>query len=167
VPALDDALRRICPRAVFGAVAVLALIALATAFYLQHETGMAPCPYCVLQRYAYFGIVACAVLAGIDTARARWHGAGVGAIASVGLGLAVWQLTRGPSMTSCGVDRVGELVNGSPLARAWPGMFLAEGSCADRALVAGVPLPLASAALFLALGSAAAWAARARRSLAG
>jgi disulfide bond formation protein DsbB len=153
---------RPCPRAVFAAVAVVALLALATAYYLQHEGGMVPCPYCVLQRYACFGVVACAVTAWIDTPRARWHGMGAAAIACVGLGLAAWQLTRGPSMTSCGVDPVGELVNGSPLARAWPGMFLAEGSCADRALVAGVPLPLASALLFVALAVAAAWAARAR-----
>jgi disulfide bond formation protein DsbB len=159
--------KRLCPRAVFAAVAVLAFLALAAAYYLQHESGMVPCPYCVLQRYAYFGVIACAVVAWIDTARARWHGVGAATLAGVGLGLAVWQLTRGPSMTSCGVDPVGELVNGSPLARAWPGMFLAEGSCADRALVAGVPLPLASALLFLALGVAAAWAARARRDPAG
>jgi disulfide bond formation protein DsbB len=147
---------------VFAAVAVLALLALACAYYLQHENGMYPCPFCVLQRYAYFGVIACAVVAWVDTPRARWHGLGVAAFAAVGLGLAIWQLTRGPSMISCGVDPVGELVNGSPLARAWPEMFLAEGSCADRALVAGVPLPLASALLFLALGAAAAWAARPR-----
>ena len=154
---------RICPRAVFAAVAAMATVALAAAYYLQHEKGMAPCPYCVLQRYAYFGMIAWAAVAWLDTRRALWHGAGTAAVAALGLGLALWQLTRGPSMTSCGVDPVGELVNGSPFARAWPGMFLAEGSCADRALVAGVPLALASALLFLVLGVAAAWAARARR----
>jgi disulfide bond formation protein DsbB len=152
---------RICPRAVFAACACIAMAALATAYYLQHWSGMMPCPYCVLQRYAYLGVIALAALAWIDTRRAAWHGgAGVG-VAVAGFALAVWQFTRGPSMNTCSVDPVGEWVNGFPLASAWPEVFLAEGSCADRALVGGVPLPLVSAGLFLALAAALAWASRA------
>ena len=107
-------------------------------------------------------MIALAAVAWIDYRRAIWHGGAAAAVACVGLGLATWQLTRGPSMTSCAVDPVGEWVNGLPFARAWPEVFFAEGSCADRALVGGIPLPLLSAALFLALAVALAWAATSR-----
>ena len=52
--------------------------------------------------------------------------------ASAGIGLAIWQVTKGASMTSCLSDPIGEFVNGLPPANWWPEYFFANGGCADK-----------------------------------
>ena len=148
-------------RIVFALLAGAAGAACAAAYGLQHgSASLLPCPYCVLQRYAYLAIALAAVIGAFDPVRARVHAAIVALLAIAGESLAAWQVLRGKTMLSCAVDPVGEFVNGLPMARWWPDFLMAEGSCADaRAAVMGVPIPTASLALFVALFAVAGWRA--------
>jgi disulfide bond formation protein DsbB len=148
-------------RIVFAALALVSLAACVLAYALQHgSAALQPCPYCVLQRYAYVAIFVLCVVGFADGSRARIHAALVAAAALGGVLLAGYQVAKGATMTSCRVDPVGEFVNGLPMAAWWPDYLAAEGSCADgRAAVLGIPLPLASLLLFIVILGVAAWRA--------
>ncbi|MBL8511490.1 MAG: disulfide bond formation protein B [Betaproteobacteria bacterium] len=124
------------PRPLFAALGLSALALLITAYYLQHgPEHQQPCPLCILQRYAYIGIALTGLVAAI-------HGpsrvgtliyAGLGTLLSVaGMGLAVWQLTKGSTMLSCTSDPIGIWVNSLPMTNWWPEYFFATGGCADK-----------------------------------
>ena len=81
-------------RALFLAAALTVAALLAFGLYLQHGLGLEPCPLCILQRIAFFGVGLFALL---GTMLARWPWAGRGCAGGMllcalgGLGLALWQ----------------------------------------------------------------------------
>lgn len=114
------------------ALAVVALALVGGALYLQFFKQEAPCPLCILQRYAYLSI---AIFALIGAAFKRWRGiciaqglillAALGGIAAAGW--QVWtQLT--PSF-SCGVDTLRPIVDSLPFAKILPQVFQVQGLC--------------------------------------
>ena len=104
---------------------------LAFALYLQLVEKMLPCPYCVLQRYAFIAI-ALSCMIGLALPRALHRiGFGLGLISSlIGAGIAakhVWILAN-PAV-SCGIDPIETGLNKIFLAEALPMMFKADGLC--------------------------------------
>lgn len=129
-------LNKISPRAIFGAMTLICIGLLATAYQLQYgPQHQQPCPYCILQRYAYMAIALVSLLAAI-------HGpqrigvilyAAANALCSVvGLAFAGLQLGKSGLSESCLADPVGDFVNNLPSANWWPEYLFATGGCGSK-----------------------------------
>jgi disulfide bond formation protein DsbB len=121
------------PRQVFAAMALLCVGLLAFGLYLQHVVGLEPCPMCIVQRYALFGVALWAALGWM------WAGRGVQlamaglAVVTAGFGAFVaarqsWLQWFPPEVTTCGRDFYG-MVEAFPLKRAIPMIFRGSGDC--------------------------------------
>lgn len=131
------------------------------ALYLQLEKNLLPCPLCVIQRVAYW-------LAGLIALLAFLHSPGelgrrvyscmIAIFAFAGAVVALRQawLVRYPEAFECGISPEEKLLNALPIARWWPGMFEANGDCADATWkFALLTLPDWSAIFFIIFGSLA------------
>ncbi len=152
---------KISPRVFFITLAVLCLGLVAFAYYLQHGERQQPCPLCILQRYAYLFIAAFALVAGLHNpdriGRLIYLGF-IDLISASGLGLAIWQLTKGDTMQSCLADPIGDFVNRLPSANWWPELFFATGGCADKyPPIMGLSVPTWSLVCFAAITSLSGW----------
>ena len=137
---------------------------LAFGLYLQHGLGLEPCPLCILQRIAFFGVGLFALL---GTMLARWPWAGRGCAGGMllcalgGLGLALWQswLQRHPPSDpfACGPG-LDYLVETLPLSEWLPKVFAGEGQCtAIDWTFLGLTIANWSALWFAAFTLLAAW----------
>jgi disulfide bond formation protein DsbB len=121
------------PRRVLVAIAVICVGLLAFGLYLQHVTGLEPCPMCIVQRYA---MVIVAIVAGV-TAIFKSRGAiatgsflvllfaGFGAFTAARQSWLQWYP---PEIASCGRDFYGMIEN-FPLQRVVPMIFKGSGDC--------------------------------------
>ncbi|MDY0056223.1 MAG: disulfide bond formation protein B [Methyloversatilis sp.] len=107
---------------------------LAFALWLQHVERLAPCPLCILQRYAFFGAGVFFLLSGLfGGALARsglWVSALIAAAGAAVAGRHVYVLYN-PSV-SCGLDPVEDFVNSLPPAQWFPQGFFADGACGAK-----------------------------------
>lgn len=124
------------PRLVLALIGLACVALLSFAWYMQYGPGQQqPCPLCVLQRYAYLALaIVCLIAAAHGPQRmGMLIYAGVAdLLATTGIGLAFWQVTKGASMTSCATDPIGVFVNNLPMANWWPEYLFASGGCGDR-----------------------------------
>jgi protein dithiol:quinone oxidoreductase len=130
--------------AVVGASCVALLVA---AYFLQYGPGqMQPCPLCILQRYVYIAIALAAILAaalGPRRVGAMLFASVIAVFALTGAALALWQVTKGDTMTSCDTDPVGLFVYALPMRSWWPAFLAAYGGCADKIPpILGISVPL-------------------------
>lgn len=123
-------------RWIFAAIGVSCIGLLGTAYFLQYGPGQQqPCPLCILQRYVYMTIAIVALgAAAIGTRRTATMVIAIvlDAFAAIGAALALWQVTKGDSMTSCDTDLVGQIVYALPTRALWPEFLAAYGGCADK-----------------------------------
>lgn len=143
-------------RWVFAGISAFCVMLLAAAYYIQYGPGaLQPCPLCVLQRYVYLGIAALALVAaafGAKRVAAMAMAGSLSVCAMIGAALAIWQLTKGSSMTSCLTDPIGEFVYGLPMRAWWPEFLGAYAGCADVIPpIFGLSIPLWSLLCFLAI----------------
>jgi protein dithiol:quinone oxidoreductase len=125
---LLDAPRKLLALVSLGCVALLAF-----GMYLQHVTGLEPCPMCIVQRYA---MVLIAIVAGL-TAISRKSGvliagsgllvllSGFGAFVAARQSFLQWYP---PQTASCGRDFYG-MIEAFPLQRVIPMIFKGSGDC--------------------------------------
>jgi disulfide bond formation protein DsbB len=137
--------------ALFG-VAIFCGALLVYAYLLQYgPEKQQPCPLCILQRYAYFVV---AIIAGVGSIFPKRGLIWLAAASSASGGmLALWQVLKGSSMTSCQRDPVGIFVNSLPMADWWPEYLFATGGCADKFFTLGLPVPVWSLACFSILAA--------------
>lgn len=102
------------------------------ALYMQIVLGEAPCPLCILQRYALLLIAIFAFIAAAMPGRkgvSLFEGlvvvSAIGGIAAAGNH--AWVLAH-PS-DSCGIDVLQPIVDGLPMANWWPTVFQVSGFC--------------------------------------
>jgi disulfide bond formation protein DsbB len=122
------------PRSLYWAVALASAALIAFAIYLQEVDHLEPCPLCILQRYAYFGVGGLALLAALSPrALARvlaWLGIACG-LAGAGVGVwHVWLQQHPPAVSACGPS-LEYLVGNLPLGRALPRIFQGYGDCTE------------------------------------
>lgn len=123
----------VSPRQVFAAMALLCVGLLAFGLYLQHVQGLEPCPMCIVQRYALFGVALWAALGWMLSGRGvQFTMAGL-ALLTAGFGAFVaarqsWLQWYPPEIASCGRDFYG-MVEAFPLKRAIPMIFRGSGDC--------------------------------------
>lgn len=138
-------------------IAFISLALLGVGLYLQHVENMAPCPLCVMQRYAFFIIaIVCLVSAGLPRGGAK-VGAVLAAFASLaGAGVAGWHLyIKAHPTVSCGIDPLETSLNTIPSANLLPFLFKADGLCTtEYAPILGLSIPQWSLIWFVILGVA-------------
>ena len=106
------------------------------ALYLQEIKGLLPCPLCVAQRMAYWGVGLTALLAFLHNPKKigyRLYGGFMLIFALLGMLIAgrhAW-LIRYPESFECGISPEEAFLNALPIAEWWPAMFEANGDCAD------------------------------------
>ena len=112
-------------------VTLVAIALLGAALYLQFAKGMAPCPWCIIQRYIFAAIaVICLVAAFLPQSAAR-VGAGLAFLTSLGgIGAAGWLLwVQANPNVSCGIDPMETSLNEIFTAELLPFLFKADGFC--------------------------------------
>ncbi len=123
-------------RILFLFILLSCTILLGYAQYLQHVENLLPCPLCVAQRVAYWAIGLIASLAFLHNPKVigrRIYGFLMGAFALTGAIIAAkhaW-LIRYPESFQCGISPEEAFLNSLPIAEWWPGMFEANGDCAN------------------------------------
>jgi len=132
------------------------------AWFLQYGPDkQQPCPLCILQRYVFMALAAVSLAAAIHGPRRIGllvYALLADALAGTGLAFAIWQLTKGGSMTSCLADPIGDFVNGLPSAIWWPEFLFATGGCADKyPPVLGVAVPVWALIWFAMFALTLAW----------
>jgi len=106
------------------------------AMYLQHASGLEPCPLCILQRYAFILVGFVALVAAIHDPRRGGHrvyGGLLVVLAGLGAGVATrhsWLEHNPPQVFDCGAD-LGFMVDAFPLSEALPMIFRGSGDCTE------------------------------------
>jgi len=121
------------PRRLLALIAIGCTSLLAFGLYLQHATGLEPCPMCIVQRYVFILIaLAAAVGAGLRApVAARRTGAVLLLLALLGAFVAArqsWLQWFPPEVYACGRDLYG-MIESFPLSRVIPMIFRGSGDC--------------------------------------
>jgi len=111
---------------------VICLALIGGAPYMQIGLGEAPCPLCILQRYALLLIAVFAfIAAAMPGKRSLTLFEGLVMLSAIGgivaAGRHVYILAN-PAV-SCGIDTLQPIVDDLPLAKVWPLAFQVEGFC--------------------------------------
>ncbi|WP_028695958.1 disulfide bond formation protein B [Pseudomonas cremoricolorata] len=111
---------------------VICLSLIGGALYMQVVLGEAPCPLCILQRYALLLIAVFAFIgAAMPGRRSLTLCEGLVVASAIGgiiaAGNHVYILAN--SMVSCGIDTLQPIVDDLPLAKLWPLAFQVDGFC--------------------------------------
>lgn len=123
--------------------ALISLALLGVGLYLQHVQQMAPCPLCIIQRYAFAAVALICLLFVIAPAASR-TGAVLGMLAAIaGAGVAARHLWIKANPTiSCGIDPLETSLNRFPSAELMPFLFKADGFCtAEYPPILGLSIP--------------------------
>jgi disulfide bond formation protein DsbB len=118
-------------RPVLLAVAFACLALIGVALFEQHVKDIEPCPWCVIQRYAFVLIaLICLVSAALPRAGGKL-GPGLGLLAALaGAGAGGWLIwVQAHPAVSCGIDPLETSLNTIPTARLLPFLFRADGFC--------------------------------------
>ncbi|TFW07744.1 disulfide bond formation protein B [Oxalobacteraceae bacterium OM1] len=147
---------------VLVAVGVICLALVGFALYLQHAKDMLPCPWCIIQRYAFVAVaIICFIFAAMPRPLAK-TGAWLGMLAALGgLGAAGWHLwVKAHPSVSCGLDPLETSLNKIPTAEMLPFVFKADGLCTtEYEPILGLSIPQWSATWFVILAIVLIWAA--------
>ena len=140
-------------------IALTCLASVAGAVFAQHQWGMEPCPWCILQRIIYLAIALVALLAAAvssGSGPARLSTAlSAGLLLLLGLAgsaAALYQNLVAAKLPSCDLTLADKVISGLGLDAWQPEVFEVRSSCADAAVsLLGVPFELWSLALFVAV----------------
>ena len=122
-------------------IAIYCVACVGMAYYLQHYLHMAPCSWCVMQRYVFLMIALCC-LVGWALPSPRIPACFSLVFSLGGIGLAGWQIwtSAKPSLT-CGADALVDVMNHLVTARWFPELFAARGSCEQERAILGFTAP--------------------------
>lgn len=140
---------------------LVSLAAVGIALVSQHAFGMAPCPWCILQRVIFLVIALVCGIGWLAGGRAPRLFAGlVALLAASGVAAAVYQNVVAAKAFSCNLTLADRIIGALHLEAAVPFLFRIEASCADAAVtLLGLPYEYWSGALFAVICVVAAWAA--------
>jgi len=145
-------------RAVLVLIALACLASVGGAVFAQHQWGMEPCPWCILQRVLYLAIALVALLAagmpsgGLGRLSAALSGVLMVLLALAGSAAALYQNLIAAKLPSCDMTLADKIISGLGLDAWQPEVFEVRASCADAAVsLLGVPFELWSLALFVAV----------------
>ncbi|MFG6449326.1 disulfide bond formation protein B [Roseateles sp. BYS180W] len=144
------------PRLLLALVALGSLAAVGVVYVAQHQFGVKPCAWCVLQRALFLLLAVVCGLAslagGVRPLRLTLSGLGL-AITLAGLASAYYQHEVAAQQASCAMGLADRIVTALDLEMTWPEMFMITANCADAATYRLLSLPYE---VWSALGFAAA-----------
>lgn len=128
-------------RTLLLSIALASFGLIGVALYLQHVVNMAPCPRCVIQRYAFLavGIVA---LIGYFLNSIKIP-SGIALLAALGGLFAAGQhlyIQAHPGF-GCGIDPIENFLNQLPTAHVMPFLFESYGACEHADEFLGMSIP--------------------------
>ena len=121
------------PRRVLALLSALCLAMLAFGLYLQHVVGLEPCPMCIVQRWAFIGVIGVAAITSAFRQRAALIAGSALMVLLAGFGAFTaarqsWLQWYPPEVVNCGRDFYGMIEN-FPIGRAIPMIFRGSGDC--------------------------------------
>jgi disulfide bond formation protein DsbB len=139
-------------------MAAASFAAVGVALVAQHQFGVKPCPWCVLQRGIFLLIGALSLLGWLVHAkRALRQGVVVGVLmlCAAGLTAAVFQHEVASQTATCAMGLADRIVTMLGLEELWPDVFMITANCAEAAgyRLLGMPYEVWSGLLFAGLGA--------------
>ena len=152
-----DASSRLPARALAG-MAVASFAAVGAALVAQHQFGVKPCPWCVLQRAIFLVIGALSLLGWLVQAKRSLRQAVlvlVLMLCAAGLTAAVFQHEVASQTATCAMGLADNIVTALNLEELWPSVFMITANCAEAAAyrLLGLPYEVWSGLLFAALAA--------------
>lgn len=146
------------PARALAGMAVASFAAVGVALVAQHQFGVKPCPWCVLQRGIFLLIGTFSLLGWLVQARRALRQAALVAVlllCAAGLTAAVFQHEVASQSASCAMGLADKIVSALGLEELWPSVFMITANCADAAAyrLLGLPYEVWSGLLFASLAA--------------
>jgi len=146
------------PARALAGMAVASFGAVGIALIAQHQFGVKPCPWCVLQRAIFLLIGAVSLLGWVVQSKRALRQAAlvvVLVLCAAGLTAAVFQHEVAAQSASCAMGLADNIVTALGLEELWPSVFMITANCADAAAyrLLGLPYEIWSGLLFAALAA--------------
>jgi len=146
------------PARALAGMALASFAAVGVALVAQHQFGVKPCPWCVLQRAIFLVIGALSLLGWLVQATRPLRQAVVVLVlvlCAAGLTAAVFQHEVASQSATCAMGLADKIVTALGLEELWPSVFMITANCAEAAAyrLLGLPYEVWSGLLFAALGA--------------
>ncbi|MFG6466643.1 disulfide bond formation protein B [Roseateles sp. BYS87W] len=147
------------PARVLAGMAAASFAAVGVALIAQHQFGVKPCPWCVLQRGVFLLIGTFSLLGWLVQARRTLRQAAlvlVLLLCAAGVTAAVFQHEVASQTASCAMGLADNIVTALNLEELWPSVFMITANCAEAAAyrLLGLPYEVWSGLLFGGLAAA-------------
>ncbi|MBL8279069.1 MAG: disulfide bond formation protein B [Pelomonas sp.] len=156
------------PARALAGMAALSFAAVGVALVAQHQFGVKPCPWCVLQRGIFLLIGTFALLGWlVQGQRVLRQTAVIAALllCVAGVTAAVFQHEVASQTASCAMGLADRIITALGLEELWPSVFMVTANCADAAAARfiGLPYEVWSGLLFAGLAAVGLWVLGQRR----
>ncbi|MGQ3051594.1 MAG: disulfide bond formation protein B [Roseateles sp.] len=146
------------PARALATMALASFAAVGIVLIAQHQFGVKPCPWCVLQRGLFLLIGVFALLGWLASGkRAPRQGAVVAVLllCAAGLTAAVFQHEVASQTATCAMGLADKIVTTLGLEELWPSVFMITANCAEAAAyrLLGLPYEVWSGLLFAGMGA--------------
>ena len=146
------------PARALAGMAVVSVAAVGVALVAQHQFGVKPCPWCVLQRAIFLLIGGFSALGWLLHRQRVLRQATLVAVlmlCAAGLTAAVFQHEVASQSASCAMGLADKIVTALNLEDLWPAVFMITANCAEAAAYrfVGLPYEVWSGVLFVGLGA--------------
>ncbi|MFG6413704.1 disulfide bond formation protein B [Roseateles sp. DC23W] len=144
------------------AMAAASFAGVGIALVAQHQFGVKPCPWCVLQRAIYLLIGALSLLGWLVQAKRSLRQAALVVVlmlCAAGLTAAVFQHEVASQSATCAMGLADKIITALQLEELWPSVFMVTANCAEAAAyrLMGLPYEVWSGLLFAALSALGLW----------
>ncbi|HEY1130176.1 MAG TPA: disulfide bond formation protein B [Roseateles sp.] len=146
------------PGRALAGMAVASFAAVGVALVAQHQFGVKPCPWCVLQRGIFLLIGTFSLLGWLVQAQRTLRQAALVAVllaCAAGLTAAVFQHEVASQTASCAMGLADKILTALNLEELWPSVFMVTANCAEAAAyrLLGLPYEVWSGLLFAGLAA--------------
>ena len=146
------------PARALAGMAAASFAAVGVALIAQHQFGVKPCPWCVLQRAIFLAVGVFAALGWLVRPKRSLRQAALVAVlmlCAAGLTAAVFQHEVASQSATCAMGLADKIVTALNLEELWPSVFMITANCAEAAAyrLLGLPYEVWSGLLFAGLGA--------------
>lgn len=150
-------MKTLSARTLLAGLGLTCATSVVAALVAQHQFGMEPCPWCILQRILFIVVAVLSLLAAAipHVLVRRILSALILPLTISGVASALWQHFVAAKSNSCALTLADKVITFFALDTRWPEAFEVRASCADAAAsILGVPFEFWSLALFAVVGMA-------------